>query len=137
MPGYVNNFFNKFQQHTPSKYVTPVYGAKMQYATQDETPLLSAKQCTTIQRITVSVLYYSRAVDPTVLMPLNDIATEQTTATEKTQTATSQLLDYLVMHPDATIRFYASDMILHIHSDASYLSYSKTRSRLGGLFNLG
>jgi hypothetical protein len=63
MPGYVNNVLNKFQhdnpktpQHTPSKYVTPVYGAKMQYATQDETPLLSAKQCTTIQKITGSVL---------------------------------------------------------------------------------
>jgi hypothetical protein len=61
----------------PSKYVTPVYGAKTQYATRDETPLLSAKQCTTIQNITGSVLYYSRSVDPTVLMPLNDISTEQ------------------------------------------------------------
>jgi hypothetical protein len=28
-------------------------------------------------------------------------------------------------------------MILHIHSDASYLSVSKARSRLGGLFYLG
>jgi hypothetical protein len=144
MPGYVNNVLNKFQhdnpktpQHTPSKYVTPVYGAKMQYTTRDETPLLSAKQCTTIQKISGLVLYYSRAFDPTLLMPLNDIATEKTTATGKTQTSTRQLLDYLAMHPDATIRFYASDMILHIHSDASYLSVSKARSRLGGLLYLG
>jgi hypothetical protein len=144
MPGYVNNILNKFQydnpktpQHTPSKYVTPVYGAKMQYSTQEETPLLSAKQCKTIQKITGSVLYYSRAVYPTVLMPINDIATKQTTATEKRQTATSQILDYLATHPDATILFYASDMILHIHIDASYLSVSKARSRLGGLFYLG
>jgi hypothetical protein len=28
-------------------------------------------------------------------------------------------------------------MILHIHSDASYLSVSNARSRLGGLFLLG
>jgi hypothetical protein len=97
----------------------------------------SAKQCTTIQKITGSVLYYSRTVDHTVLIPLNDIATEQTPKTEKTQTATSQLLDYLVTHPDATIRFYASDMILHKHSDPSYLSVSKSRSQLGGLFYLG
>jgi hypothetical protein len=144
MPGYVNNVLNKFQhdnprkpQHTPSKYVSPVYGAKMQYATQDDTPLLSTKQCTTIQKSTGSALYYSRAVDPTLLMPLNYIATEKTTATEKTQTTTSQLLDYLATHPDATICFYASDMILYIHSDASYLSVSKARSRLGGLFYLG
>jgi hypothetical protein len=70
-------------------------------------------------------------------MPLNDIATEQTKATEKTQGATNQLLDYLANHPCATIRYHASDMILHIHSDASYLSVSNARSRLGGLFFCG
>jgi hypothetical protein len=82
-------------------------------------------------------MYYARAVDPTVLMPLNDIATEQTKATEKTQAATNQMLDYLATHPDATIRHHASDMIFHIHSDASYLSVSNARSRLGGMFFLG
>jgi hypothetical protein len=70
-------------------------------------------------------------------MPLNDIATEQTKATEKTQAATNQMLDYLATHPDATIRYHASDMILNIHNDASYLSVSNARSRLGGLFLLG
>jgi hypothetical protein len=114
-----------------------VYGAKTQYATQDETPPLTAKQCLTIQKVTGSILYYARAVDPTVLMLLNNIATEQTKATEKTQAATNQLLDYLATHPDATIRYHASDMILHIHSDASYLSVSNARSCLGGLFFCG
>jgi hypothetical protein len=144
MPGYVSNVSSKFQhdtpkhpQHTPSRYVMPVYGAKTQYATKDKTPPLTAQQCLTIQKVTGSVLYYARAVDPTVLMPLNDIATEQTKVTEKTQDATNQLLDYLATHPDATIRYHASDMILHIHSDASYLSVSNARSRLGGLFFLG
>jgi hypothetical protein len=142
MPGYASNVLSKFQhdapkhpQHTPSRYVTPVYGAKTQYATKDETPPLTAQQCLTIQKVTGSVLYYAKAVDPTVLMPLNDIATEQTKATEKTQAATNQLLDYLATHPDATIRYHASDMILHIHSDAFYLSVSN--ARLGGLFFLG
>jgi hypothetical protein len=144
MPGYVSNVLSKFQhdspkhpQHTPSRYVMPVYGAKTQYATKDETPPLTAQQCLTIQKVTGSVLDYSRAVDPTVLMPLNDIATEQTKATEKTQAATNKMLDYLATHPDATIRYHASDMILNIHSNASYLSVSNARSRLGGLFFLG
>jgi hypothetical protein len=144
MPGYVSNVLIKFQhdapknpQHTPSRYVTPVYGARTQYATKDETPPLTAKQCLTIQKVTGSVLYYARAVYPTVLMPLKDIATEQTKVTEKTQATTNQLLDYLATHPDATIRYHASDMILHIHSDASYLSVSNARSRLGGLVFLG
>jgi hypothetical protein len=68
-------------------------------------------------------------------MQLNDIATEQTKATEKTQAAKNQLLYYLVTHPDATIRYHASDMILHIHSDASYLSVLNARSRVGGCFS--
>jgi hypothetical protein len=144
MPGYVSNVLSKFQhdaprhpQHTPSRYVTPVYGAKTQYSTKDERPPLTAQQCLTIQKFTGSVLYYARAVDLTVLIPLNDIATEQNKETEKTQASTNQLLDYLATHPDATIRYHASDMILHIHSDASYLSVSNAQSRLGGLFFLG
>jgi hypothetical protein len=59
MPGYVSNVLIKFQhdapkhpQHTPSRYATPVYGAKSQYATTDETPPLMAKQCFTIQKVT-------------------------------------------------------------------------------------
>jgi hypothetical protein len=82
-------------------------------------------------------LYYARAVDPTVLMPLNDIATEQTKATEKTKATTNQMLDYLATHPVATIRYHASDMVLHINSDASYISVSNARSRLEGLFFSG
>jgi hypothetical protein len=80
-----NIYAPKHPEHTPSWYVTPVYGAKTQYATKDETLSLSAKQCLTIQKVTRSVLCYAREVDPTVLMPLNDIATEQTKATEKTR----------------------------------------------------
>jgi hypothetical protein len=83
MSGYVSNVFSKFQhdapkhpQHTPSRYGTPVYGANTQYATKDETPALTAQQCLTIQKVTGSILYYARAVDPTVFMSLNDIATE-------------------------------------------------------------
>jgi hypothetical protein len=90
MPGYISNVLSKFQhdapkhpQHTPSRYITPVYGAKTQYATKDETPPLMPQQCLTIQKVTGSVMYYTRAVDPTVLMPLNNIATEQTKSTEK------------------------------------------------------
>jgi hypothetical protein len=40
-------------------------------------------------------------------------------------------------HPDAIIQYRASDMILNVHSDASYLSAPKTRSQAGGYFFLG
>jgi hypothetical protein len=62
MPGYVSNVLSKFQhdapkhpQRTPSRYVTPVYGAKTQYAMKDETPPLTAQQGIIIQKVTGSV----------------------------------------------------------------------------------
>jgi hypothetical protein len=41
------------------------------------------------------------------------------------------------MHPEATLRYHASDMILNIHSDASYLSEREAKSRAGGFFYMG
>jgi hypothetical protein len=64
-------------------------------------------------------------------MPLNDIATE------KTQASTNQLYDYLATHSNTTIVYHASDMSLHIHNHASYLSVSHACSRLAGLFFCG
>jgi hypothetical protein len=68
---------------------------------------------------------------------LNGITTEQNKATEKTQAAAYQVLNYLATHPDATIRYHKSDMIIYVRSDAYYLSVSHARSRLGGLFYCG
>ena len=48
-----------------------------------------------------------------------------------------QFLDYMWTHPDAEIEFRASDMILNVHSDGSYLSAPKARSRAGGYYFLG
>ncbi len=40
-------------------------------------------------------------------------------------------------HPDAIIRYRASNMDLNVHSDASYLLAPKAQSRAGGYFFLG
>jgi hypothetical protein len=48
-----------------------------------------------------------------------------------------KLLNYCNTHPDTKIRYYASEMILHIHSNASYLSENETKSRAGGFFYMG
>ena len=45
-----------------------------------------------------------------------------------------QLLYYAATHPDAILKYHASDMVLAGHSDASYLSETKSRSRAGGHF---
>eukprot|EP00957_Ditylum_brightwellii_P137827 10507969-Ditylum_brightwellii.AAC.1 len=52
------------------------------------------------------------------------------------ETVSHQLLDYVATHQNAAVCFVASDMILTVHSDASYLSKSKARSRAAGHFYL-
>jgi hypothetical protein len=60
-----------------------------------------------------------------MLVALGSLASEQTKASTNTMKAARQLLDYAATHPQATIRFTRSDMILNVHSDASYLSESE------------
>jgi len=47
-----------------------------------------------------------------------------------------QLLDYCHTYQDTIIRYYASDMVLHIDSDAAYLVAPKARSRISGFYKL-
>ena len=68
--------------------------------------------------------------------PITSISAEQSKATERTKSDVNKIFDYLATHPQATIRYVASDMVLHVHSDASYLSAPKARSKLGGFFYL-
>ena len=82
-------------------------------------------------------MYYDRAVDDTILPALSALASEQAEATTKTMHQIRQLLDYLATHPDATVHFHASAMVLNIHSDASYISEPKAKSRLTGFYFLG
>ena len=46
------------------------------------------------------------------------------------------LMNYAHTYPDAKIRYHASDMCLHIDSDAAYLVLPKARSRGAGHFYL-
>ena len=45
-----------------------------------------------------------------------------------------QFLDYAASNPNAVLTYKESDMVLALHSDASYLSENKARSRAGGHF---
>ena len=90
-----------------------------------------------VQQIVGSILWYARAVNLAVLMALSTTAGEQANATKKTERTVEQLLVYLSTHPDATIRYQASDMVLNIHSDALYLSEAQACSRARGHCFLG
>ena len=62
---------------------------------------------------------------------------KQAKATQTMLENTKQLLDYLATHPDAKIKIRASDMILNIHSDASYLSAKDAHNKTADIFFLG
>ena len=84
-----------------------------------------------------SLLFYARSIDSTFLAGLNTIAMQQTSATDNTLKRAEDLLDYAATHPNAKVRYRASDMVLQIHTDASYLSEPKARSRAAGHYFLG
>jgi hypothetical protein len=70
-------------------------------------------------------------------MAFSAIAAQQSASTEETLAGVNQFLDYMWMHPYAKIRYRASDMILNVCLDASYLSAPKGRSHVGSYFFLG
>jgi hypothetical protein len=71
-----------------------------------------------------------------MLVALNKIAAQQAAPTAETVTKTKMLLDYAATNPEATVRYHASDMCLHIDSDAAYLVQPKGHSRAAGHFYL-
>jgi hypothetical protein len=90
-----------------------------------------------IQHIIGSIIYYAHAINITVLMALSSIAIKQTKVTTSTMEKAKQLLNYLGTNPDATMRFKASNMIMNVHLDASYLSEVNARSRACEHFFMG
>ena len=109
----------------PKKYGTEAHQSPLP---QDNSRTLTDKEIKQVQKIAGSILYYARAVDMTILMALSLIASEQTKGTERTFKKAYQVLNYLASHPDAVVRFQASDMVMNIYSDTSYLSKPKACS---------
>jgi hypothetical protein len=116
MPGYIKAALNKYQhaaptrpEHAPHTWNPPVYGAKTQYVENETTsPALSAKDVNKLQQLTVTLLYYARAGGPTLLIPINVLASEQSIATAD---KVIKLLNYCNTNPETKIRYHASAMI--------------------------
>jgi hypothetical protein len=129
MPGYIKAALHKYQhpapalpEHSPHMWSPPIYGAKTQFVSDPTpSPARSDKDVNKLQQLTGTLLYYAMSVDPTLIMPINMLASEQSNATEVTAYKVIKLLNYCNTHPETKNRYHASDMILHIHSDATYL----------------
>jgi hypothetical protein len=140
LPNYIPSLLKSLEfipsskpAHSPSKYKPPVFTSHPQLTeAPDNSNLLNDTQTKYIQKAVGSLMFYSRATDSTQLLPLGDVASSQSKPTQWTMDTLLHLLQYAATHPTAPIKFKRSDMVLRVHSDASYLSDPKARSREGG-----
>ena len=139
VPGFTKRALHKYQhptpnrpQHAPAQAAPIQYGAKVQTTQHDTSPHISAERIKRIQDVVGTFAWYSRACDPTMAATLSSIATRQSKATTNLEDEVHQFLDYCATHPNAGVRFVASDMELALHSDASYLSEPNSKSRAAG-----
>ena len=142
MPGYIEKALIRFGHEPPDKpqmqpfpHTLPTYGAKVQYAKpSDVSPPATKAEEKYIRQVVGVLLYYGRAVDSTILVGLSSLAAAQALPTAYTLYLVKWLLDYAATNPDAILTYEKSDMVLAVHSDASYLSEPAARSRVGGHF---
>jgi hypothetical protein len=74
MPGYIDRALQRFAhcapakaEHSPHAWQKPNCGAKAQYASHDEGAILvNSADTKRIQEVLGKLLYYTRAVDPTM-----------------------------------------------------------------------
>ena len=143
MPGYIEKVLKKYNHPTPSKpeyspheHVEPIYGAKQQITPINASPPLDLTGIRRIQGIVGSILFYARAIDNTMLTAVNEISHQQKNATKNTEKAAKKLLDYAATYLNTKLRFYASDMIFYVESDAAYLVLPHAKSRMAGFYYL-
>eukprot|EP00804_Cyclotella_cryptica_P015897 CCRYP_006383-RA/>CCRYP_006383-RA protein AED:0.07 eAED:-0.04 QI:0/0/0/1/0/0/2/0/1375 len=124
LPGYIDKVLQRFDHKTPTTpQHCPFTPNPRKYGKDAQEPLppdtsnrLDLSGTRRVQQVVGALLFYARAVDNTLLPGLSAIASEQA---------------------QATIPIRASDMILNIHSDASYLSATRARSQVAGYYFLG
>ena len=78
----------------------------------------------------VTFLYYARAVGTMILFSLNIISVEQSITTKSTAKAVTRILNYAATQSESITRYHTSGMVLHIHSNASFLSYPEAKIRV-------
>ena len=107
--------------------------SKSQITTPPSRRPLTPKQTHWVQENVGIFMYYAHAVDNTMLTSIGYIASAHSTSSfADIRQRILHFLDYVAFHPNASIRYAASQMQLWAHIDASYLCKSKARSRAGG-----
>ena len=97
-------------------------------------PPLNKKDKKFIQQVSGIFLSLGRAVNSTLPCLISAIALQSANPKEDTIKQTRQLIEYLATQEEAVLTYNASKMKFATHSDASYLSIPKARSRAGVYF---
>ena len=145
MKGYMDKVITRFDNwagtrsaKSPGIYQPPSYGIKQQFtAPEDHSKPLSPADINTLQQLIGSVLYYTRAIDPTYMHEVNKLGSEQASATESILPQAQRLLEYARAYPDSELVFRKSKMELIVQTDASYNSRKQARSVAGFLMYFG
>ena len=106
------------------------------------TPLILQPDCqrtklNTSNKSSAHSYFYGRVVDPTLLTALGKLSSAQATATNATKTPVPPISRLLHHPPASTICYHASDMVVKLHSDSSYLNAVGARSHQCSHFFLG
>ena len=98
--------------------------------------MLSAPGKTRLQEIVRYLLYFARCINSTILATLGSIETNIANGIERVSAMAAYLLNFCANNRNQKVRYYASDMQMWGHTDASYLYVSKARSRDAAYFYL-
>jgi hypothetical protein len=96
-------------QTSPHQHTAIQYRAKTQFVADKEvSPPLNKEEMKYIQTVVGTLLYYAKAVNPTILPALSTIGTKQATSTQATMETIKQLLDYCATQEEVIIMYSAS-----------------------------
>ena len=113
MKNYIANLLVALNHPAPKKLqLSPhqcreiKYGSKVQHAHgEDTSTLLDPSGIRRVQQIVGALLWIGRAVNNKLIFALSAIGSQQASATESTNDAIHQLLDYCATYPDDGILY--------------------------------
>ena len=138
MPGYIKAILHNFNHPTPTKPQDSPHKCVGKYGDWQKLlpnppaeKQITAEQNKRLEKLLGSLLFYGMEIDCTILTAIKSIAVAKKHGMKENIEAMTQLLDYVATHPNAAITYFERKIILHIHSDASYLSETEAKIRFG------
>ena len=128
----INPILHQIDNKFPKKLIEEIESRKLKYQPAprgNHRKIPAKRRIQTLKNYFISVLYRYGI--------FNELSIKDTTATEETQDALTQFLNYCGRNPNPTIIYQANNIILLCGSDVAYLVAPKSRSQAGRYHYLG